>query len=231
MATRTAKGTAKLKANGTTLTLVSVTLAAGEALVVMVGNQTTNIPINVKWGAKELSRAANQSNGTSGHSVSIWTIRNVVLGDTRDIVVTWDTAIGARVLAASSLDFAHIRDENATSIQTASTAPSVGPTASLAQGDEFAFGVLVSQGPNSDIAPSLSGFTSGQRDGNVGVPPASNITILEGFAQLSDSSAITLSGTGATERDWVSALVAYRPIAIIPALDSSGTKILIGGYC
>lgn len=229
MATRTAKGTATLKASGTTLTLASVSATAGDAMIVMIGNQTQNIPTTVKWGNKDLTKSAHAINTTGGAVASVWIGRNIVNTDTRNIVVTWSTAIGARALAAAILDSGHIRDQSATSTQTASTAPSVGPTAALATVNDFAFGVLVSIGPSSDTAPTLAaGWTAGQRAGTVGVPPVSNITILEGYQQLTAFSAITLSGTGATARDWASVVVAYRPIGELIAVDSEGTELLVG---
>ncbi len=94
--------------------------------------------------------------------------------------------------------------------------------------DGFAFGLLVSEGPDSDTAPTLSGsWTAGQRDGTVGAPPVSNVTILEAYQQLSTKDTVSLSGTGATSRDWASLVVVFRPIKRV-ALDAHGAEIEVG---
>ena len=229
MATRTAKGTAKLKASGTTLTLASVSANAGDALIVCVGCQQQNAPASVTWGSRELTRSAFVPNSTSGHASGIWIARSLVNTATRDIVATWASAIGARALFAFTLSEGHIRDQFATATQTASTAPSAGPTSVLGEFNDFAIGILCAEGPSSDTAPTASGWTAGQSDGTLGAPPISNITIHEFYKQISgDDSAVTLSGTGATARDWANCVVAYREIAGLAPFDSSGAELLVG---
>jgi len=226
--TRTAKGTTSDKISGTTLTLSSISCTIGDALIVFVANQTTNVPTSVKWGVRDLVLSRQRTNATSGHVASIWIARHIVNTATRNITVTWGTSIVAKAMAASTLDAGHVRDSVIGASQTASTAPSVGPSDTLTVNDCFAFGVLASEGPSSDTAPTLSGsWSSGQRIGTAGVPPISNITLLECYQQLSDNTAVTLSGTGATERDWANVLVVYRPIREAIAIDVNGVEILV----
>lgn len=236
MATRIAKGTAKNKVSGTTLTLSSVSCNAGDALIVFVGNQTQNVPTSVAWGLRELTKTAHVVNATSGLTASIWIARKLVNTDTRDITVTWGTAVVAKAMAASTLDNGHIRDEFVTTTQQATAAPSIGPTAALSTVDGFGFGLLVAEGPSSDVAPSVSASPTdwivGQSDGVVGAPPVSNVTIHEFYKQLTNNNALTLStSAGASPevpRDWASILVGYRVIQETVPIDVNGVEIAVG---
>ena len=230
MATRTAKGTTSSKTSSTTLTLSNVSCTTGDALIVMVGNQTTNVPTSVAWGTRELTLSRQRTNTTSAHVGSVWIARNIVNTATRNLVVTWGTAIVAKCMAAVTLDAGHIRDQYASNTQTASTAPTTTATPTQTDINDFCIGILVSEGPSSDTAPTLSGgFTAGQRVGTVGAPPVSNVTLLEGYKQLSsDSTGQTLSGTGATSADWVNVLITYRPIKAYIPLDQNGTELVVG---
>ena len=100
MATRTAKGTAQDKASTTTLTLASVSCNEGDALIIFVGNQTQNVPTSVAWGARELTKTAHIVNTTAGLTASIWIARKLVNTATRDVTVTWGTAIAAKAIGS-----------------------------------------------------------------------------------------------------------------------------------
>lgn len=228
--TRTALGTAKAKASGTTLSSAEgITLSAGDCLIVGVGFQQQSQPTSVTWGNRTLRRSVAEVNGTSGHGCSIWLARTIVNSDTRTVTATWDSAIGARVMFMAKLNAGVIRDQYATSSQTATGAPSVGPTSELDYPNDFAVSILCARGPSNDTAPSVSGWTAGQTDGTVGVPPVSNITIHELYQQLTkDYSAVTCTGSGADERDWVSCIVAFRGLEVLPTLDSNGDELLVG---
>lgn len=228
MATRTALGTAKLKASGTTLQLASQSLNQGDFLAVAVGFQQQSLPSSVKWGNRDLSKSASQINSTSGHGTGIWVLRTVANTDTRNIDVTWGSAIGARVLYALKIDANYIRDQVATAIATASTTPSAGPTSALTEFNEFALVAACSRGPSSDTAPTATGWTAGQRDGTVGAPPVSNITLAEFYQWPTDKTALTFSGTGATSSDWAVCLATFRDIIEAPVLDKFGSEIVAG---
>jgi len=230
MATRTALGTWKAKASGTTLaSAAGLTLAVGDCLIVGVGFQQTNAPASVAWGANILHRSAYQIHTTPGLGSGLYVLRSSPAAATRTLTATWASAIGARVMFAIKLNAGQIRDKSATATQTASAAPSVGPTAALDFYDDFAIAILCSEGPSSDTAPTVSGWTAGQRDGTVGVPPISNITVAEFYKQISnDNSAITCAGTGATARDWASCVVAFREILSSVPIDVNGAEILVG---
>lgn len=229
MATRTAKGTTSSKTSSTTLTLSNVSCTDGDALIVLVANRTTNVPTSVAWGARELVLSRQRTDTVNGTVASIWIARNIVNTATRNLVVTWGTAIVAKCMAAITLDSGHIRDQFASNLQTAATAPSTTATPAQTELNNFCIGILASQGPSSDVAPTLAtGWTSGQRVGTVGAPPASNITLLEGYQQLSaDGTAQTLSGTGATSANWTNVLVTYREISQGIPLDLNGVEILV----
>lgn len=229
MATRTAKGTAKTKASGTTLTLASVACSDGDSLFVGLGFQGTTPPATVKWGGRQLSKVGQRLHSTPAFGCAVYQARRIINTDTRDIVATWASALDAKVLLALTLDTPHVKDEIIRAVQTGSTAPSVGPLAEMDRSDEFALGILCSEGPqNNDTPPTLAGgWTAGQRIGTNGPPPVSNVTILEGYQQLTSSPGVTLSGTGATSRDWCSVLIGFRPV-IMTATDKFGSTIMVG---
>ena len=229
MATRTAKGTTQSKTSSTTLTLSNVACISGDALIVMVGNQTTNVPTSVAWGNRELVLSRQRTNITSAHVGSVWIARNIVNTDTRNLVVTWGTAIVAKCMAAITLDSGHVRDQYASNTQLASTAPTTTATPVQTEINDFAVGILVSEGPlTNDVAPTLAaGWSTGQRIGTNGAPPVSNVTLIEGYKQLTDATAQTLSGTGATARDWTNVLITYRPLSQGIPLDNNGVEILV----
>lgn len=228
MASRTALGTWKAKASGTTLqSATQVSLNEGECLIVGAGWQQTSLPTSVAWGAKTIRKSASQVG--SLHGCGLWTLRSAAKTDTRYVTITWPSAIGARVMFALKLDAGMIRDDFATSVQTASAAPSVGPTGALDYYDNFAVGLLCSRGPSGDTAPTVSGWTVGQRDGTLGTPPVSNITVAEFYkATAGDKSALTCAGTGATARDWACCLVSWREISVVPPIDANGVEIVVG---
>ena len=242
MATRTPKGTWKAKADGDSLESTSFSANAGDALIVFVGNQTQNVPTSVTWGTgsphsgRDLIKTAHVVNTTSGLTGSIWIARKLVNTATRTINVKWPTSIGARAMAAVTLDNGHIRDQFTTTPQQATAAPSVGPTSALSTIDGYGFGLLVMEGPSSDIAPSVSASPTdwlvGQTDGTVGPPPISNITIYEFYKQLDSANALTLStSAGASPevpRDWANILVGYRVIRDTVPIDVNGSEILVG---
>lgn len=231
MTARTALGTTSTKVSGTTLALASITANEGDCLIVMVGGQSANPPTGVTWGGRKLSRVFQRVNATSNHTASIWIARNIVNTDTRTVTATWASSINAKVMAVSKIDVPSIRDDVARNIQTAATAPTSTATGVISVSSSFSVGVLVSEGPSSDTAPTLdNGYTSGQRVGTAGSPPASNITLLEGFKDIVDACAAqTLSGTGATARDWANGVVALRPIKSI-AWDKFGDEIEVGDF-
>ncbi len=111
MATRTPLGTAKTKADGTTLTLADVSASAGDCLVALVGFQQQSMP-TVKWGQRDLNRSVAVVDTVTGFGGAIFIARSLKYTDTRDLVVTWPTAIGARVMAATKLDAGLIRDKS-----------------------------------------------------------------------------------------------------------------------
>lgn len=124
MATRTAKGIVQAKASGTTLTLSSVSLTTNHAIFAIVGFQGSNVPTSVKAGAKTMTKVIQRVNSTASFGAAIYYKRVIRNGDTRDIVATWASAIGARVMAVITVAEPMLFFEGAGNIEnTASPAP------------------------------------------------------------------------------------------------------------
>lgn len=212
MATKTDKGTRSNKASSTTSTLSNVTVAVGDSLYCWICSDGTDWPESVNLGNRRMHKVGHRVNNGSSFTVSLWSARQIWKAGTRDIVATWTTATTARNLLAFTLDSPHMRDEIARNIQSASTAPTVGPTPEHLRRDDFITGVLVSEGPSSDTAPTVTGWTAGQSVGTVGSPPVSNLTMREYSQQATTAAGVTLNGTGATSRDWTNIVVALKPV-------------------
>ena len=228
MATRTAKGTANAKASGTGLDLAGVACDPEDSLIAGYIFDGANPPDTVTWGARALSKVGQRIHATPDFGVAIYHARRIHNAGTRTLTATWGASIGARAMFAITLDSPHVRDEIARSVQTDSSDPTVGPTAEHDRSDCFALGILGSEGPSGDTAPSISGdFAAGHRSGTVGAPPVGNKTLLEVYNQLTSSVPVTASGTGATSRDWCNIVVAFRP-AINCVTDVRGNPIETG---
>lgn len=219
--TRTAKGTAKAKASGTSLTVSGVAVTADRALIVGIGYAGDVAPSSVKWGGRHLRRKAHHYASNPDLSVVVYIARRINKTGTRDIVATWPTSIGKRVMFVTELDTELRIDQTSTKKEgTATAAPATGQTALLATAADFAIGAFVSEGPSSDAAgtaqieddDSWQSATSGQRDGTAGAPPLSNITIQETFLELTSTATTRARLQNAGSRKWVNAIITLRPI-------------------
>ena len=229
MATLTERGSATAKASGTTLTISDVTASAGEFLHVIVGGQTNVSPSSVTWGAREMNKSLQRIHSTPNFTANYYTIRNVLRSGTRNITCTWGSAISTKIALAFTLDSPFVVDEVARNLLTASTAPSVGPTATHLRRDDFCIGLLLAEGGTPDTAPTgiTSGWTTGTRVGTSGTPPVSNLTANWYYQQTTDCTGVSLAGTAATARDWIGLIAAYRPV-IFQCSDVNGSAIEAG---
>ena len=212
MATRTAKGTNTAKNSALTLSLTSVEVLAGHSLVVGVANQGTSGPSSATWGPRTLNRIGQRIDTPNTFMESLFLLR-AQKTFTRDIDFTWTATANARSMFAFTLDGLFNKDDDVRSLSAATGAPSVGPTSTLSSTAGFAVGMFTSQGPSGDTAGSASsGWTLGQRAGTAGAPPTGNITFQEVYQDLSASTALSASLSGATSRDWANLLVPLRPV-------------------
>lgn len=231
MTTRTAKGTNSTKVSGTTLVVSSVSASENECLYVGVVGKTQTPPTGVTWGGRNLALARQRIQTDAGFTVTLWIARNLANTSTRDVTVTWGSAINARAMIVSTLDIPFIRDSAVGNIQTASTAPTSNATGGLSVADAFAVGLFACEGPSGDTAPTPDGgFSSGQRVGTTGGGALTNLTLLEVYEDITaDCNAVTASGTGATSRDWANICVALRKILSI-TWDVNGNEIQAGDF-
>ena len=229
MATLTERGSNTAKASGTTLTVTSVSASAGEFLHIIVAGQTNVSPSTVTWGVRDLNKSLQRIHTTPNFTANYYTLRNVANSGTRTITCTWASAINTKIALAFTLDEPFVVDEVARNILTASTAPTVGPTATHLRRDDFCVGLLLAEGPTTDSAPTsvTAGWTTGTRVGTAGAPPVGNLTANWYHQQATDCTGVTLAGTAATARDWIGLISAYRP-AELHCVDYYGSQIEAG---
>lgn len=225
--TRTAKSTVTSKTSGTTLTLASVAMTAGDLLVVSLAYDDQTLD-SVTWGSEVLT-LGDAVLGAGVRTRLAWKI--ITTGGTQTITATWASALTAKGLTASSYncntggvsmfeDSNQINTGTGTAASTSALAAIVGGTNSLL------VGVVGTEGPSGDTAGTWSTpSTNGQRAGTTGSSAASNVTVSEAY-QLAPSAGSTpsLSKTGMTSRDWGCALRAFY-WAAPPASGSVHTSI------
>lgn len=229
MADRTAKGIIKTKASGTTLTLGSVSLTKNHSIFAIVGFKGTDLPSSVKAGTKNLAKVIHRIDAGKGFGAAIYYKRIIRNGNTRDIVATWASSIAAKVMAVITVSEPLIFFEGAGNIQNTAS-----PTTSQAASDLpvhncFHLGGFLSEGPGSDAAPTLSvDWTAGQRDGTTGSPPASNLTLMEGYKTGRCIDAEEMDSSGSASRDFCNVLATFKPCPEFPLIDADGAEIEIG---
>ena len=207
--TRIAKGTATSKTSGTTLSLASVDIVAGQALVVGVAYDTGQGAPTVTWGNRELSQIELQAE--SGAATAMFLLRHINNSATRTVTATWAGAITAKAMFVTVIDGVKIQDVSQSAGQAATTDPATGAAVTSTQPDTIQIAAFGHQGPPSDTIGTVgSGHTSGQRAGTSGAPPASNITIHETFEILTATGNVRATKTGATSRSWANVIMAVK---------------------
>ncbi len=209
---RTSKGTASDKTSGTTLTLSSVSLNAGDLVFVAVASLGGITQQSAKWGDYSLTQYGVALNIGTSMSAALYYLR-VNQSATRDIVVTWVSSIAARVLAAFIVDEASVLDVAAVNNNDDSTtAPDSGESfATTAEDDEFILGIWASNGPSGDTVGAVGyGMIGYQRIGTTGDADTTNVTLHEGSKAISTAAKIQAGKTGATSRDWISVALSFK---------------------
>lgn len=211
--TRTAKGTAQSKAANTTLTISSVSLTAGDLLVVGLGYETDFALNSVQWGSRSMKLVTNSAATQGDTRVRLYRakVRDTA---TRDIVATWAGNMSARCMFATAVTEASILDVGNTATFTAgTTAPNTGTAVTSTVADTISIAAFVSGGPSGDTAGTAGdGHTLGQRVGTTGGGAATNVTIQETFEILSATGNVRSSMTGATGRIWACSVAAFNAV-------------------
>jgi hypothetical protein len=217
--TRTAKGTAAGK-TGTTTTITSVSLTAGDVLVIGYATDTSSGGgSSLTWNGHDLMVETTlfyigsaPANNTEGYLVA-WV---VPASGTSDIVLT--SASGkARALFATSINAVNTADKSAANGSTStSTTPSSGATATTTAADEILIGLIATNGPDGDTAGSWSNsFNNGQRLGSTGNAASSNMTVSEGYLIVSATQTATAAKTGITARAWIGAVITLKNVVAV----------------
>jgi len=221
--TRTLLGSNALKTGlpvATTWTaLTSITLSAGDTLIVLSALNNANTFVKATWNGIDLANdAINKANVTSCwmNACSLY----ITSGGTGNLVLTnsvnWSTvaAVGVIAIKVTGLASSGAFDQWALNGAAGTATPVTGTTGTLAQADEFLVSILGFLGPNTDAAGTWGGDTpnAGARVGTSGGGAASNIVLDEGY--LLDSSSTTAkqgskSGVGGT-RGYCGLIVTYK---------------------
>lgn len=211
--TRTAKGTAQSKAATTSLTLSSVSLTAGDLLVVGIGYETDAALNSVQWGSRNLKLVADSGATRGDTRVRLYRAR-VRDTATRDITVTWAGNMSARAMFATAFTEVGAKDVGSTAdFAAGTTAPNTGTAVTSTIAATVSVAAMVSGGPSGDTAGTAGdGHTLGQRVGTTGGGAATNVTIQETFEILAATGDVRSSLTGATGRIWACSIAAFGAV-------------------
>lgn len=231
--TRTAKSTASNKTSGTTLTLASVAMTAGDLLVVSLAydDETLN---SVTWGTEVLT-LGDPVLGAGVRTRLAWKV--IATTGTQTITATWANPLVAKAFVAASYHCSTagqtlVEDSNATNAGTGTAASTAAVSPAIVGGtDSMLVAVVGTEGPSSDTAGTwVTPSTNGQRVGTTGNPAAGNVTVSEAYT-LGPTAGSTpaLSKTGMTSRDWGAAIRAFYwgaapPIAVSGTAAGSTTQ-------
>ena len=219
--TRVGVGTVTDKTGALTLTITGISMNYGDLLTVeLVYDVGVSAPDNVKWG----QRIVKPRQTTAGNNVVSRIASLIYTGAssrTRNLVATWvTTAPTAKTMIASVfsssgilMDVIGVPDVTAGQSQAATTAPNSGTAVLTNYDDMVLLGLFGSEGPSSDTIGTVgNGWSSGQRAGTVGVPPASNITGHEVYKIITTAESAQASKTGATARNFTTVMATFREV-------------------
>lgn len=205
-----------------------------------VWNGRTN-DITVTFGSS-LVTAGSFVVGKTYKIVTVGTTDYTLIGAANNNVGTIFTATGVgsgtgtartqatrRWVVAYAITNAGRNDQIKRNVQdTATTAPNTLLSAALATNNELMLAYHLSNGPVTDTAGTPeSGLTTLHRFGTT--TGTNDITIQTTTKEVVATDAIRSYMTGATSRQWLSALIALRPLVVAPpALDTNGVEIVVG---
>src|SRR6266542_3832028 len=160
---RTARGAFQDKSSTAAWTAGNVTVASGEALLVVVGGNAGTLPA-VTWGGTALTQDNSLQTGTTA-AIAVYSLLNPTPG-TQSLVITWSGTIpGARACVATTVTgllTSSAADTNvaAKNGNITSGSPSTGPSGTSAQAREFIMAGVLTLGPSGDtVGTATSPFT------------------------------------------------------------------------
>ncbi len=212
MITRTAKGVAETKSNGTTLQKASVAIAENASIVVNLAHDPVTVT-SVKWNSIDLTKVIENTSG-SGVQGSQWVLHNCTAA-TGNVDVVFASAIDAKalnvlqLLGENSSTGGELQTDQSSSGTGSGTSPNSGATAAQTFEGEIAIGAIMLEA--LFLSVGSGDFTSIQGVGTSGGASDTNIGVADFDLQLGESSAaVTFSRTGVTSGNWVAIVVTYR---------------------
>jgi hypothetical protein len=208
--TRRALGTQGDGSSGSTLTLSSVTVMAGELLVVSVGASDVAVS-GVTFNGSALQSAVTARNAGNCQG-SIWYLA-IGADTTGDITVTWSSGATGRCLLATAVAAlaSKLLDETAHNAGSG-TAPSSGSSAVTTAADEYLHGSIFTVGPASGtyLVTWQNGFSRGQIEGVELQGQLVGMTLQEGYDIVSATGSYTAAGTTPSSSSWVALLATFK---------------------
>ena len=215
MITRTTKGVASSKTNGTTLTKTSVAIAENASIVVNIAHDPVTVS-SVTWNSLSLTKVVENTSG-SGVQGSQW-VRHNCAAATADIVVTFASAIDAKALLCVQLlgenvsTGGELATDQSSSGTGSSTAPNSGATAAQTFPGQHAVGCSMWEAELASGGTPDNSFTDIQGVSTTGGASDTNVALIDCDKYLAESTAaVTHSRTGSNPScNWVAVVVTYK---------------------
>lgn len=213
MITRTAKGTAQSKTNGTTLQVASVAIAQNGSVIVNLAHDPVTVT-SVKWNSLDLTKVIEATSG-SGVQGSQWAKHNCDAA-TGNVDVSFASAIDAKAMVVLQLIGENIATggelatDKSSSGTGSGTSPNSGPTAAQLYPGELAIGGFMLEA--LFFSHGTGTFNIGQLNGTSGGADDTNVAVADYDLQLGEStSAVTFSRSGTSQSgNWVAIVVTYN---------------------
>ena len=212
MITRTAKGVAESKANGTTLQRASVAIAENASIVVNLAHDPVTVT-SVKWNSIDLTKVIENTSG-AGVQGSQWVLHNCTAA-TGNVDVVFASAIDAKALTVLQLlgdntsTGGELQTDQSSSGTGSGTTPNSGATAAQTFEGELAIGAIMLEALFLSVGTGT--FTSIQGVGTTGGASDTNVGVADFDLQLAESTAaVTFSRTDVTSGNWVAIVVTYK---------------------
>lgn len=218
------------------ITTASFSVSAGASLFVCVASMDTGLsavwPSGATWNGQALTRQEGDSAGSFSSivSLSVFALHNASAG-TATASISPDAscdAVAYVVIQVTGFTGGGAVDQRK-GAGSAGTALDSGLTPATTQANEYLLGLVGTNGPSGDTAGSWSdagggvAMSNGQRVGSTGGSQTSNVTLSEGFLEVSATGQYKAAKTGMTSRSGNAMIVTFTP----PAGGAAGQPILM----
>lgn len=236
---RAAGGTAKAyddTSGVSTLTKSGVTCAAGDTIVVSVAMSdgvvgSADQPDSVAWNGQALTLRTVTTG--SGMVLSIWSRDNCNAG-TGSVVVDSSSVAPLGIVLAIEIVTGAITSGSTDKVANgtgSSTAPSSGATATTSQANELLIGVCAWLHASAGMSYGSwsNSFTGAQDDGNSTGASGGEVTISDGYRNVTATGAYTAAKTGASNVPWAAAILTLQEAVASVTIAASPVQATVSG--